>query len=1078
WRENNGGPNNIALCDLTTGITTWASASTQGQSEPAIFGDRIVWRENNGGPNNIALCDLTTGITTWASASTQWQDYPAIFGDRIVWMENNGVVSNIALYTDGTITFGATWNAIWPTCPTPDGTYTIQSYAYDQATHIANSSFPGATITVFVDTQKATVTVISALPTYVNPDGTVTIVFTYNDANPQTATVKIGTGGTTYGTDIYICTGTPGADEWATVTVQLDGLAPDGTMAVSVEVIDKAGNIGTDSKDLIVVDSTSPSCNIVLPWENEVMREFLWFGGAPGGPSCHIIHKIDPFTGNEFGTISYNPGLRPMPAYDDLAWDGRYLWASDCANDKLHKIDPITGATVTSLSVAGAYAGVAFDGEALWMARAGGPPTIYRIDPSSGATIRTLNLTVTNLPDGGLAWDGEAIWGAAPGATNYIYRIDPITGLILATITVTAWNPDAGLDYDGKYLWSGSNDGGNHIIHCLDTSGNEIGSWTISGISQLLGLAWAPQVTGTATDLYSGIDYVQYLFYDPINGTRTIGTVTFDTGAGAIGTYVVGFGSATIAGYEGPGSITMVVYDKAGNAATSSAVSCIIDRIAPAVEITTPTANSPAFITSTGSVCVTFSYTEQNPATATITVFGPYPGVSNIATQTVINLFGGAEKTAQGTVSIVSFPDGTYTVWIALQDRVYPDPTGTASQPGAVVIDTTLPQATITDANIDDTFATFTYTKRNGTITVSFSYTETNPATFTITIGTNTIWFSSNTTTFNNGTGTIALSYNIPDGTYTLWGTLTDKSGNSGTSTQIGWVIVDETAPVVELISPKFGAPFYTTKYGTVCVTFSYTEANPATATILIGTTTIDLIGSTTLALIQGGTVPNTQGTVTFTNAPDGSYTIWVVVRDKVDLFGTSSNGTSSVLVDSSSPKVGVILPLGTQTWVSTATPLQVQFTYSDENPASYTVRLGYGTDTSPFTPAIGSGTLTAKEGTITLNVTIPGAGVYEATYTLYVIVEDTLANLGTGTTGAGTLWMDLTKPQQYANPTGGFNIQIDAGTVDPANPATWDDFEEPNFNTNLSRNSAMRIWGVAADTSGIFSSAPAKVVV
>ena len=141
---------------------------------------------------------------------------------------------------------------------------------------------------------------------------------------------------------------------------------------------------------------------------------------------------------------------------------------------------------------------------------------------------------------------------------------------------------------------------------------------------------------------------------------------------------------------------------------------------------------------------------------------------------------------------------------------------------------------------------------------------------------------------------------------------------------------------------------------------------------------------------------------------------------------------------------------------------------------------MGYGTDTSPFTGAISSGTLTDKEGTITLNVTIPSAGVYEGTYTLYVIVEDTLANPGTGTTGAGTLWMDLTKPRQYANPAGGFNIQIDAGTVDPLDSNTWDDFEEPNFNTNLSRNGAMRIWGVAADTSttGLFVSAPAKVVV
>ncbi|MEK9149933.1 MAG: hypothetical protein AAB267_07810, partial [Candidatus Desantisbacteria bacterium] len=305
---------------------------------------------------------------------------------------------------------------------------------------------------------------------------------------------------------------------------------------------------------------------------------------------------------------------------------------------------------------------------------------------------------------------------------------------------------------------------------------------------------------------------------------------------------------------------------------------------------------------------------------------------------------------------------------------------------------------------------------------------------------------------------------------------------NKGTSTQIGWVIIDETAPVIELVSPKFGNPVYRTKDGTVCVTFSYTEANPATATIMIGTDTAHIIGSTTAGtgtslggLMLGGTAVNYQGTVTFTNAPDGSYTVWVIIEDMVALYGTSSNGTDSVIVDGSSPKVAVLLPSGTQTWISTATTLSVQFTYSDNNPSTYTVGLGYGTATFPFA-IMATGTLTLMEGTETISVSIPTIGIYEGTYTLYVIVLDKTGNYGTATAGTGTLYMDLTKPRQYANPNvGTFSYQVSPGTYTWNNPTTWDDIESPTFNTNWSRGT-IDVWGVAADNPSLFSSCPKEV--
>ncbi|MEW6102301.1 MAG: hypothetical protein AB1630_00545, partial [bacterium] len=319
------------------------------------------------------------------------------------------------------------------------------------------------------------------------------------------------------------------------------------------------------------------------------------------------------------------------------------------------------------------------------------------------------------------------------------------------------------------------------------------------------------------------------------------------------------------------------------------------------------------------------------------------------------------------------------------------------------------------------------------------------------------------------------ITYNtLPDGTYTLWGTLTDKAGNKGTSTAIGWVIVDTTEPIGTITDPTQENPKYTPATATVCITYSYTEANPQTATVMIGTNTSQPITSTTFSIIGSPTYQILYSTLTYTNVPDGSYTVWVVIQDLSDPTGTFTQ-PNSIIVDSTGPNVGIISPSGTQTWVSTATSLTVIFTYTDNNPASYTIGLGYGTTTFA-TWILGSGTLTQTEETITTTVNMP-SNVYEATYTLYVVVIDKSLNYGTATPnpapGTGTLYMDLTKPQALRP----FGSQSTPGSVDPSDPATWDDFEAPIFGTTWQRG-MMPIWGVAADTPGPFASCPDRVVV
>ncbi|MEK7812748.1 MAG: hypothetical protein AAB296_03220, partial [Candidatus Desantisbacteria bacterium] len=118
---------------------------------------------------------------------------------------------------------------------------------------------------VIIDSTKATVTVISAIPQYAKSGTNIEVVFTYSEQNPNTATVAIGTAGTTYGSITNIVIGTSGTNVYVTTTVTLFNAGPDGTLAVTVYVGDKVGNVGTDSKDLILFDNNPPDIVNLYP---------------------------------------------------------------------------------------------------------------------------------------------------------------------------------------------------------------------------------------------------------------------------------------------------------------------------------------------------------------------------------------------------------------------------------------------------------------------------------------------------------------------------------------------------------------------------------------------------------------------------------------------------------------------------------------------------------------------------------------------------------------------------------------------------------------------------------------------
>jgi glutamine cyclotransferase len=141
-----------------------------------------------------------------------------------------------------------------------------------------------------------------------------------------------------------------------------------------------------------------------------------------------------------------------------VTFDGRNVWIA--AGDRLHTLDPASGALKRSIAVA-SHAGTAFDGKHLYQIA---EDRIAKIDPESGRVLRTIPAPGGG-GDSGLAWAEGSLWvGQHRG--RKIHRIDPETGAILRTIesnrvvTGVTW-------VDGE-LWHGTWEGEESDIRRID----------------------------------------------------------------------------------------------------------------------------------------------------------------------------------------------------------------------------------------------------------------------------------------------------------------------------------------------------------------------------------------------------------------------------------------------------------------------------------------------------------------------------------------------------------------------------------------------------------------------------------
>ncbi|HOW45890.1 MAG TPA: hypothetical protein PK919_12085 [Candidatus Aminicenantes bacterium] len=131
----------------------------------------------------------------------------------------------------------------------------------------------------------------------------------------------------------------------------------------------------------------------------------------------------------------------------DLTFSGDALWAVD-ALGRVVALNHNSGALLRELPVAATPAGIAYDGDELWLSVRDAPQLLL-VNVINGATIRALHLPRGAL--GPLDYAAGRLY-AGDRQTNSILVIDPETGAVERSIPQPGFAID-GLCHDGASLW-------------------------------------------------------------------------------------------------------------------------------------------------------------------------------------------------------------------------------------------------------------------------------------------------------------------------------------------------------------------------------------------------------------------------------------------------------------------------------------------------------------------------------------------------------------------------------------------------------------------------------------------------
>jgi hypothetical protein len=297
---------------------------------------------------------------------------------------------------------------------------------------------------------------------------------------------------------------------------------------------------------------------------------------------------------------------------------------------------------------------------------------------------------------------------------------------------------------------------------------------------------------------------------------------------------------------DGNYTINATLQDIAGNTATYTVGSIIVDNSAPVI-----TDNSGllpnTYYNTTKIINITFS--DMTNFTANIFVNG-----------TLANFSFGGNMTLLYNLS----SDGNYTYFANATDIV--NNTNSTAPISDIIIDLTSPSLEI-DALPDLINVSY--------ILVTGNYTELNPAVIIV-----------NGTAANFSGGFFNATISLAEGNNTIIAAITDNAGNAGTDSD--WVVVDTLSPIINFNYPLTSENFSTN------ITINITASDAHLDTIQLW------VNGTAVANVTSGT---TFGTALF-NLSDGTYIVNATVNDS--LGHTNITETRIFVIDTTLPIISM----------------------------------------------------------------------------------------------------------------------------------------------------------------------------
>ena len=691
-------------------------------------------------------------------------------------------------------------------------------------------------------------------------------------------------------------------------TINLSTLA-DGTITVTADVSDAAGNEAVQDEVSATLDTTPPSSITLatVATDNvinlEESKSNVTISGTTSGVEVEQIVSLKVGDADVANTTVVS-----------VDYDENGVFSANISLSSLEDGDYVLTADVSDV--------------------AGNPATQATADITIDKTTPTITLdTVSgdNTINASESTSGVTLSGITSGVeVNQLVSLK-IDGTDVATTTAVsvdgegngAFSTDVSLSSleDGDYVLTAdvSDVAGNPATQAsvditVDKTEPNISLDTVSGDGNISATEALSDITlsGTTSGVEAG-QTVTLKVGDNEIATATVVSVGGE-GNGAFSTDV----SLSSLG-DGDYVLTADVSDAAGNQATQASVSVRIDTAMPSIDTLVVDDGGDGVINSVEDDAVSISGTTSGAETGQTISFAITGGTTTASETASVN----ADGTFNTTVDLSNLADGDYKVTADVSDVA-----GNAAPQAevSVTLDTTAPS--ITALIVDDGGDSVINSAEAEAVPISgtTSGAETGRTiSFAITGGTTTASETASVNADGTFNTTVDLS-NLADGDYKVTADVSDVAGNTATQASIS-IKIDTTAPSINTLAVAEGDVINSDEISSVSISGTTSGAETGqTISFAITDGTDTTTVSETASVNEDGTF-STRVNLSSLSLTDGDYTISANVSDKA---GNAANQVEvSVTIDTTAPS---IITSGTSTTVDEAGTATLDASESTDN--------------------------------------------------------------------------------------------------------------------------------------------------